>query len=268
MDSFCPMPAYGIETVSRNLKMNAMHYHDTYELYFLEAGTRNYFVEDKLFSVSAGEFVLIPPGKLHRTGGEFCVRTLVFFSESFLRKTYQDTLVPKLLSCFAHVKILPTSQQQDICREILKRLASCQDETEFAIALGMLLKTLEQCANEELPHDFVGSVVAYINENYAVIDNIAQIAEQFYVSKYHLCRVFKNAMQVTLIEYLNQIRLKNARQLLALSEQEIGKIAELCGYHSVAYFSNLFRKEVHHTPSDYRRLIRERTKQQDIDIID
>ena len=61
MDGFCVTPEYGIETISRNFKMQSMHYHDSYEIYFLEAGIRTYFVEDKFFSVSAGEVVLIPP---------------------------------------------------------------------------------------------------------------------------------------------------------------------------------------------------------------
>ena len=65
MNSYCTTAQYSIETVSRNFKMPSMHYHDAYELYYLEAGSRDYFVEDKLFSVSAGEFVLIPPGKMH-----------------------------------------------------------------------------------------------------------------------------------------------------------------------------------------------------------
>lgn len=255
MDSFCPTPEYGIETVSRNFRMPSMHYHDAFELYYLEAGTRNYFVEDKLFSVSAGEFVLIPPGKLHRTGGEYCVRTLVHFTVEYLETVYRSQVIPGLLDCFAHVKIHPSPEQLSVCTLLLRQLAEAPGKSEFAIILGLLLKTLSRCADVEICHGFVGNVVAYINDNYAAIDGISQIAEHFFVSKYHLCRVFKNAMHVTIIEYLNQVKLKNARQLLELSDRDVGEIAQLCGYHSVAYFSNIFKRTTGESPSSYRRKV-------------
>ena len=233
-----------------------MHYHDAYELYYLEAGSRDYFVEDKLFSVSAGEFVLIPPGTLHRTGGAYCVRTLVHFTDDFLRKTYTAGAIETLLCCFAHVKIVPLPEQLDACKFFLKKLGQAESETEFALSLGQLLQTLEKCADQEIQYDQVGKIIAYINQNYATIRNIEQIAEQFYISKFHLCRVFKKAMQVTIIEYLNQVRLKNARQLLEASDREIGEISELCGYNSVAYFSNIFKKSFGYSPTEYRKGIR------------
>lgn len=256
MDSFCPTPEYGIETVSRNFKMPSMHYHDAFELYYLEAGTRNYFVEDKLFTVSSGEFVLIPPGKLHRTGGEYCVRTLVHFTAGYLETVYQSQVIPGLLDCFSHVKIQPSQEQQTVCTMLLRQLSETTGKNEFGIILGLLLKILGRCADVEIRHGFVGNVVAYINENYAEIESINQIAERFYVSKYHLCRVFKNAMQLTIIEYLNQVKLKNARQLLELSDREVGEIALLCGFHSMPYFSNLFKKSTGESPSSYRKKVR------------
>ena len=67
MQSFMATADHIIETTSGNHKMPSMHYHASYELYYLEMGSREYFVEDKLFSVAAGNFVLIAQGKLHRT---------------------------------------------------------------------------------------------------------------------------------------------------------------------------------------------------------
>ena len=69
MAFFEDTPDHFVSTVARQFSMPAMHYHNSYELYYLEAGSREYFVEDKFFSVSAGDFVLIAPNKFHRTGG-------------------------------------------------------------------------------------------------------------------------------------------------------------------------------------------------------
>ena len=67
MGNFSTTPDYMLNCDSGSIKMPSMHYHASYELYYLQTGNRDYFIEDKLFPVSAGDFVLIPPGKLHRT---------------------------------------------------------------------------------------------------------------------------------------------------------------------------------------------------------
>ena len=253
MQSFLATADHIIETTAITKKMPSMHYHSSYELYYLEMGSREYFVEDKLFSVATGEFVLIAPGKLHRTGGEQCVRTLINFTKEFLCRYLNPDTVEQMLGCFEYPKLVPTERQQGNCKQLLRRIASSVDEEEFALNLGLLLLALGRCGGQEIENDYVSTVVEYINRNFAEITSIGQIAEAFFVSKYHLCRVFKNAMKVTLIEYLNQVKIKNARQLLEFSERDVGDIAESCGFNSVAYFSNVFKKITGMAPSEYRK---------------
>ena len=253
MQSYLATADHIIETTAITKKMPSMHYHTSYELYYLEMGSREYFVEDKLFSVATGEFVLIAPGKLHRTGSEQCVRTLINFTKEFLCRYLDETSVERMLSCFENPKIVPTERQQSNCKQLLRRLSASTDEMEFALNLGLLLLALGRCGSEEIENDYVSTVVEYINRNFAEITSIGQIAEAFFVSKYHLCRVFKNAMKVTLIEYLNQVKIKNARQMLEFSDREVGDIAEACGFNSVAYFSNVFKKITGIAPTEYRK---------------
>ena len=172
MQSFMATADHIIETTSGNHKMPSMHYHASYELYYLEMGSREYFVEDKLFSVAAGNFVLIAPGKLHRTGGAYCVRTLINFSREFLCRFFTPETVEQLLECFAHLKIVPSERQQGSCKQLLKRMAACSDDGEFALNLGLLLKELSHCGSEEIENDYVSTIVEYINRNFAEITAI------------------------------------------------------------------------------------------------
>ena len=101
----------------------------------------------------------------------------------------------------------------------------------------------------------------WINENktddfkltYAEIENIEQIAAQLHISKHYLCRLFKNSMGITLIDYLNTIKIKNACTYLETSDKDIMEISQLCGYNSSAYFSNVFKKMMKESPSEYRK---------------
>lgn len=253
MGAYAKTPDHGIHISSSGSKMPAMHYHDSYELYYLSMGSREYFIEDKLFSVSAGDFVLIQPGKLHRTGGEYGTRTLINFTEEFLSRFFSPELRKELLGCFDHMKLVPEGERGERCRQLLKSLTQCADDSEFALLLGLLLQALGQSSAPELQDDFVGGIVSYINRNYGRITGLEDIADAFYISKYHLCRVFKNAMKLTVVDYLTQIRLKNARQLLEFSDRDIGQIARSCGFHSAAYFCNLYRRITGESPSEFRK---------------
>lgn len=253
MSLYSATPDYMVEISSGHSAMPSMHYHNSYELYYLQVGNRDYFIEDKLFSVSAGDFVLIPPGKMHRTGGEYGERILVGFTMEFLEKVYTKEVCQQLLTCFDYWKHVPSPAQQETCTHLLTRLLDCTDDTEAALLLGILLLELQNAQQEELQEDYVSMIVSFINKNYATIDSISDIAQQFFISKYHLCRIFKNAMKMTVIDYLNQIRVKNACQMLTFSKRTIGEISEACGYHSTAYFSSVFKISAGCSPSEYRQ---------------
>lgn len=242
-----------IQVNSSDCNMPSMHYHDNYELYYLDAGNREYFIEDKLFSVSAGNFVLIPPGKLHRTGGKYGVRTLISFKREILETVYTPPVVDKMLTCFEHWWLNPDREQQAVCIQQMKRIMQSDDDMEKAIALGILLLELGKCKSKEFANDSVSAIVAYINANYRRIHSIEEVAEAFFISKYHLCRVFKNAMKMTVIEYLNQVKIKQACHLLLHTRKDMGEIADLCGFHSAAYFSKVFRKLMNQRPMEYRK---------------
>ena len=233
-----------------SLAMPDMHQHDYYELYYLEAGSREYFVEDTIFSVEAGDFVLIAPGKLHRTGGEYGMRILVCFTEEFLLRTFTRAATNRLLACFENLKLSPRREE---FAALLEAIEAAEEETEFALRLGALLQALCRCEKAELSGEPVSAMVAYINANFASIRNISQIAERFYISKFHLCRVFKEAMKITVIDYLNQVRIRNACRYLRSSDKDVGEIALLCGFRDAAYFSNVFKKITGTPPSAYRK---------------
>lgn len=242
-----------INTSAGGTQMLSMHYHSSYELYYLEAGSREYFVEDQFFSVSSGNFVLIPPYKFHRTGGDYGLRILVGFSSDFLAKTFTPKAIRNLLTCFDHVLVRLSESKQKECLALLKLLMKCSDETDFAVYLSALLLELSKSGSESIGQNQISELIEYINQNFAAIQSIEQIADAFYISKYHLCRIFKQSMGITLIDYLNHVKVRNACSYLEFSEKGILEVSQLCGFHSSAYFSNVFKKITSLSPSEYRK---------------
>lgn len=252
-------PDHFVSTVAGYPAMPAMHYHSSYELYYLEAGSREYFVEDKFFSVSAGDFILIAPNKFHRTGGAYSLRTIVGFTYDFLAEIYTPNVIKDLLRCFDKTLISPPESMQEELKGLLKSLAECTRQTDFAVDLGTLLKKLSKCTPETSYDERISNIIKYINKYFSEIHSIEQIAEQMHISKHHLCRVFKEAMGITMIDYLNNIKIKNACNFLESSDKDILEISQLCGFNSSAYFSNVFKKITGYSPLKYRQMRRKNT---------
>lgn len=253
MAFFEDTPDHFVSTVAGKPAMPAMHYHNSYELYYLEAGSREYFVEDKFFSVSAGDFILIAPNKFHRTGGAYSLRTIVGFTYDYLAESYTPSALKDLLRCFDKILISPPESMQDELKALLKSLAESKGQTDFAIDLGTLLRKLSKCTPDTTYDERISNIIKYINKHFSEIQSIDQIAAQMHVSKHHLCRVFKESMGITMIDYLNNIRIKNACNFLESSDKSILEISQLCGFNSSAYFGNVFKRITGESPLKYRK---------------
>lgn len=79
------------------------------------------------------------------------------------------------------------------------------------------------------------------------------LAEQFFINKYYLTRVFKEQFGLSISHYIMQQRITQAKHLLRFSDHTIEQIASLCGMEDANYFSRVFRKVEGVSPGEYRR---------------
>ncbi len=96
----------------------------------------------------------------------------------------------------------------------------------------------------------------YLSEHYAQDISLEVVAELLDFSPYYLSKLFKNAFGTSFIDYLTELRVSAAKELLAdpsLSAKEIG---ELVGYPNSNYFTKLFKKKTGITPIEYRNSLR------------
>lgn len=101
----------------------------------------------------------------------------------------------------------------------------------------------------------VEQVVVYLNENYMTGLSLESCADHYGLSPYTLSRAFKQIVGINFIDYLTNIRLMKAKQLLRESGCKITEVAEQVGYQQ-SYFNRIFKKTEGVTPSKYREMIR------------
>lgn len=95
--------------------------------------------------------------------------------------------------------------------------------------------------------------VEYIEENYHTDISIQGIADWLGISRYHLCRVFKQNKNITLMEYIADLRMNKAEKLLEESDLMIRDIASISGFNNITYFNKKFKQHFGVTPSQKRR---------------
>lgn len=101
--------------------------------------------------------------------------------------------------------------------------------------------------------DMLIEVQKYINRHYFKEDlSIAEIANKMEVSQTYLIRLFKRNLKITFVEYLTNVRIKNAIILMRDPTLTLSEIAELVGYNTQHYFNNVFRRHVGISPQEYR----------------
>ncbi|MFY9139168.1 MAG: helix-turn-helix domain-containing protein [Thermacetogeniaceae bacterium] len=116
-------------------------------------------------------------------------------------------------------------------------------------------------SRDQSKFSIVEQVADYLKKHYTEDININNVAEAVHYSPYYLSRLFKEEIGLTIIEYLTEIRLAAARNLLENTELNLHQIALRSGYQDQSYFSRLFKKHIGITPNEYRRWWRTKHKQ-------
>ena len=119
-----------------------------------------------------------------------------------------------------------------------------------------LKKIYEQHADEsrgegiERRKDIVGQIRERIDAEYARDISLSSLAQEYYMNKDVLSRLFKKKYGVNITSYINEVRLAQAKAYLAAG-YNIAEAAELVGYHDCSYFSRVFKKYCGISPKQF-----------------
>lgn len=102
---------------------------------------------------------------------------------------------------------------------------------------------------------YVRKAIVFISENYNRQLTADDIASNLGITKYHLVREFRKYTGETVISHLNKVRCTKARQMI-LGGYTVTQAAMECGFESVSYFSQKFKKIMGISPREYIRNIR------------
>lgn len=243
-----------------NDNMSQSHYHEYYEIYYLEAGERFHMVEDQLYKMEAGEFMIFPPYVMHHSYGEENIpfkRLLLYFKpEEILWPSVRDAL--KEESGIYRTDIKKRQEIHRVMEDILKEQkdpGAFHEEYDRGMLNVLLLLIAREKRLEKAPgkSNRIGEVIRYIHSHYQEDISLEMLAQMFYVSPYYLCREFKKSTNSTIVRYINVTRIMNAQRKFMETSKNITDISRETGFSNLTHFNRVFRSVTGMSPSQYRR---------------
>lgn len=101
----------------------------------------------------------------------------------------------------------------------------------------------------------VKNALSYIEKNFKERLKLADVADNVYVSQWHLSKLLNKYTGQNFSEILNNVRMEQAKKLLKNPSLRIGDIAEEVGFLDMAHFSRVFKKQVGISANEYRNTV-------------
>ena len=118
-------------------------------------------------------------------------------------------------------------------------------------------KVMQACQNilskrTEKSNSIIGLAKDYIRSNYNRDISLDDVSRAVNISPYYFSKIFKENTGENFIEYLTNIRIDKAKELLGTTEYSMKEICSMVGYSDPNYFSRSFKKNVGVTPTEYK----------------
>jgi AraC-like DNA-binding protein len=240
------------------------HMHDYFHLFYILSGEGVFFVNKQRYEISRGALLIIAPNMLHELQKVTCDMISTFevkfynFDPLILKELESlpqmmtgDDFIDMLLNYIVENgrSRLPYFMKMvnSFLNVLIGYLASSKSEIKVIQKNSQLIDTTG------FPAVSV-DIIMYIEQNY--MDNISLeiLAKHVDYNRNYICTAFKKDTGITIIDYLNYVRIRHAIEYISYSEIDISKICSRVGFSNVSHFNRTFKKFVGLSPSNYRKM--------------
>ncbi|HET6267133.1 MAG TPA: AraC family transcriptional regulator [Acidobacteriota bacterium] len=235
------------------------HWHDTFVIEVVEGGANGFYCDGREYEAPEGSIILINPGAVH-TGyplGGNRLRYRSFYPSECILSELADLPSGTGLRFTRHVLWDPSlARLLSLVHQALEVSEDpVQSHSLLVTAFSRLVKSSSvKRAGEgscKISGDSLRPAIEYIRESYNREITLSELAELSGLSPYHFLRCFKKAAGLPPFEFLTNIRIERARQLLARGLSII-ETALATGFCDQSHFHRHFKRIVGVTPGQYR----------------
>lgn len=257
-----------------------MHSHEFWELGYIYEGIGTHHTSKGNEAVKAGDFILIKPGGYHSvTAPQNGASTRVcncLFTQNYFEMLIQEywnvsgladyTMQDMLLGAKPFCLHLTDDNAKNV-KHLMWLIA--HEYNHFTIGSELIIKntmldlliiitrlyeySLKKAAPTVSRNDEIDRLMKYMRSNFGYKLTLDFLAGQVHLSREYLSRYFKRYTGKTISEFLTEIRISKAKEMLRTSSHSVEDIGAYCGYPSVSNFQKAFKKATGMSPGGYRK---------------
>jgi AraC-like DNA-binding protein/mannose-6-phosphate isomerase-like protein (cupin superfamily) len=266
-----------IHVVTRAQNEKPQHYHDFYELVIINGGSCTHWLDGNTYRISCGDVFLIPPDMTHAyLEPKNLQLTNIMYTVDALKR-YQRELeeIPGFVAMFR------TEPSLRISTDFKARMVLTPEQLAFLDAI--LARWEEEIRRPQAAHQLLSEVLLldviiylarnfgahhssgesrkllqftqmtqFINEHFAAAIGRDDIMAAAGVSASSGTALFRSLARLTPMQFLLNVRLNHACELLRTTDKSVTAIAFECGFWDSNYFSLRFHQQIGMTPRGYR----------------
>ena len=249
---------YIFQYVKNRKLTDIYHSHDFYEIIYFLHGQATQVVNGKEISFYPNSIILMRPLDRHcflNQSENTVIVSLSVQSDEFelLCNAYMPSLSGEILKG-AEPKMYSISHLLPYTNTDFEKLTSNEKEHEFKFLLFCFFKSYMDSIEEM---DSIPETLAYAISEMKKAENlcfgIKAFTEISNYSQSHLSRLIKKYFDMTLKQYINELRLQKAYDWIVLTQKSIEDISEELGFSSYSHFYKIFKARFHITPAALRK---------------
>ena len=249
---------------------NKLHQHEEIQIAFIKKGQGELIISDDTHPYSAGDIFVIGSNIPHQFDsikqmGVSSHMISVFFTKRTFGSYFVEIPELETIHQFFHksesgFKLLPNN---NTVRELMLKIPNADKFSRYILFLKIIEKICH-CETLNLAN-FMDSketsinnggrmqtVFDYVMNNFHEDITLEQVAELVYMTPNAFCRFFKQRTNKTFFNYLIELRIEHACQLLRNNPDiSIAQVSNRCGFNSISNFNRKFKKLKKKTPSNY-----------------
>lgn len=236
--------------------------HDFLELTYIDKGRMYTSIDGSTIQVGQGEVVFYGRDQFHSQWSDndqtvsFITLTFdmdlsapVLFNKSHAVDNDMKALLQKII--FERENNSLYSEDLILCylKEFIIKLVR-------NLLLEKVITQQDSDIRSRIDNTIIDKCLGYINKHIETRVSVPDVARSIPISPSYLSLIFKKKMGITVIDYINNLRLEKSKDLINTSSLNFSQISEKLGYSSIHYFSRQFKLKYGISPSEYARSIR------------
>ena len=236
----------------------SLNFHESAEILCCDSGKGNVMVKDQYYRMSPGDILIIHPSLLHQvfppenSFGIYCLILNNIFCRNFgidleamkFECYFHDAdcagLIAGLGALFSKNY---SADKTSAVRRVNAFSALILYLMEYHLISDVYKETISSAENT------VKAAIKFIQNNFHKKITLDRISDKLYVNKFYLCKIFRHYTCMSVITYVNELRLTNARLMLQ-EGQKVSEVCEKCGFTNQSYFTRIYKKRYGILPSE------------------